>query len=422
MPERSTTISHGSGSESPGLLSLLAALPGVSDVLRGIANYNVGPETELLERAAYFPLLLAAPSRPVAGGFEVESGAARRFEIGAQAAGSRLAAVNRVGAPAATVRFRWRLVPDDYVGSPDRVAPLPALPLRPGVGQRFEVFDWTLRFADGASGFRAYGAGRTLPEAGGVGPGAGMAFVLDVLEGFGQLAGLAGAVVASGTVGPDGGLELGVVVRVMDPSGHLLARWPLPSPSPWAGPETGVTYLAFLGQVDPQRPVTLRFSLTAGVLGSNVFELLRPAELDFETAGGLRSRTARGSITGSVKARLSFNPLALCPTTPVQTRLGSFELRDPTGRSIGSIASDMIEGRSFRTRLEGALLPVFRFAGFGPVTGGTGEFTGARGIMTMNSAISVQPRTLSNLYVLRLDDPDGRFRATAERVFSGGAS
>jgi hypothetical protein len=33
--------------------------------------------------------------------------------------------------------------------------------------------------------------------------------------------------------------------------------------------------------------------------------------------------------------------------------------------------------------------------------------------MMMNSVISVQPRTLSNLYVLRLDDPDGRYRAVS---------
>jgi hypothetical protein len=240
-----------------------------------------------------------------------------------------------------------------------------------------------------------------------------MAFVLDVLEGFGRLAGLAGTVVASGTLGPDGRLDLGVVARIMDPSGHLLARWPLPALPPGAKAGAGVTYLAFLGQIDPQNPVTLRLSLTAGILGSNVFELLRSAELDFDTGGGLHGRTVRGSIVGSVKARLSFNPLALSPLTPIQTRFGSFEFRDSDGRSIGSIAGDMIEGRSFRTRLEGALLPVFRFAGFGPITGCTGDFAGARGIMTMNSVVSVQPRTLSNLYVLRLDDPDGRYGAAA---------
>jgi hypothetical protein len=32
-------------------------------------------------------------------------------------------------------------------------------------------------------------------------------------------------------------------------------------------------------------------------------------------------------------------------------------------------------------------------------------------MMTMNSAVSVFPRTLSNLYVLRFVDPVGRYRA-----------
>jgi hypothetical protein len=90
-----------------------------------------------------------------------------------------------------------------------------------------------------------------------------------------------------------------------------------------------------------------------------------------------------------------------------------FELHAADGRSLGTVSSDMIEGRSFRTRLDGMLLPVFRFGGFGPISGGTGELAGASGIMTMNSVISVQPRTLSNLYVLRLNDPRGRYRAAA---------
>jgi hypothetical protein len=75
----------------------------------------------------------------------------------------------------------------------------------------------------------------------------------------------------------------------------------------------------------------------------------------------------------------------------------------------------MIEGRAMRTELAGAPMPVFRFGGFGPILGGTGEFSGADGMMTMNSAISVFPRTLSNLYIFRLSDPTGRFRATMHK-------
>ena len=63
-------------------------------------------------------------------------------------------------------------------------------------------------------------------------------------------------------------------------------------------------------------------------------------------------------------------------------------------------------------------MPVFRFGGFGPFLGGTGPFRDAVGMMSLNAAISVFPRTLSNLYVLRVSDVDGRFRAACGRAWS----
>lgn len=421
MPERTTTSRPDCGPDQTSeLLSLLGSLPGVSETIQAISTFNIGPVTALLERAGYFPLLLTAPGRRWGDSFEMEH-ELRRCELATGEERSRIVARNRVGGPEASVRFRWRFIPDDYVGEPDRVQPLPPLPFQPGASQRVEVFDWGLRFAGGASGFRAYGTGRTLPSAGAAAPAVGLAFVLDVLEGYGELAGLSGTVVASGVLAPHGALELGLVVRVMAPSGGPLTEPPRAPLPPWASPERGVTWLSFLGQVDPDHPVTLRISLTEGILGSNVFELLRGAELDSasDPAGRLRGGATRGALAGSVSARLDFDPLSLASITPIRTRCGIFEFHDRAGRSLGSLASDMIEGRSFRTRLEGMLLPVFRFGGFGPIQGGSGEFAGARGIMTMNSVISVQPRTLSNLYVLRLDDPDGRYRAAAQNASGG---
>jgi hypothetical protein len=405
---------------SPGLLSLLTSLPGVSEAVQAVTTWNIGPVTDLLEQAAFFPLLLAADSRPGSAGFEV-TGDLRRFEIAAAESLVGLTGQSRAGGPAASVRFHWRFVPSDYVGDPDCRVPLPALPFQPGTSQRVEVYDWELRFYGSVSGFRAYGTGRTLPEAGVASPETGLAFVLDVLEGYGELVGLAGTVVASGTLGPLGALNVGVVTRIMDPAGGLLATSPLPPLPPGSGPETGVTWMAFAGEVDPSHPVTLRLSLTEGILGSWVYERLRVTDLDFseQVPGRLQSRATPGAVVGSVSARLSFNPLALCPVTPVQTRCGVFEFHDPAGRSLGTVVSDMIEGRSFRTSLQDMLLPVFRFGGFGPISGGTGEFAGARGIMSMNSVISVQPRTLANLYILRLDDSDGRYRAAARSAAGG---
>jgi len=419
MTERTTRIRSDSEREPPGLLSLLGSLPCVSQVVQAISTFNLGPVNALLKRAAYFPLLLAAPSRPGLDAFEV-AGEMRRFDIVAEEERSRCVGCNQVGAPAADIRFRWRVVPDDHQGDPERAQPLPALPLLPGVSQRIEVLDWELRFRDGASGFRAYGMGRTLPDAA---AGNGVALVLEMLAGYGRLAGLAGTVVASGTLSPQGGLSLGVIVRVMDPAGGLAAQGPPGPLPPEAGPEPGATWLAFFGETDPDNPVTLRISLGEGILGSNVFELMRTVDLDFDAvADRLRSRTVEGALTGGLRAQLDFNPLDPRPVSPIRTRYGVFDFRDRAGRSVGSVAADMIEGRSLRTRVEGMLLPVFRFAGFGPVQSGTGAFAGARGIMTMNSVISVLPRTLANSYILRLDDPDGRFRAAARGTFGGWTS
>jgi hypothetical protein len=98
--------------------------------------------------------------------------------------------------------------------------------------------------------------------------------------------------------------------------------------------------------------------------------------------------------------------------TPIQTTDGVFTFFDSDHRPIATLMANMVEGRAFRTDVPDSPAPLFRFGGFGPFISGTGIFAGAEGMMTMNAAISVMPRTLSNLYVLRFADPDGRFRRT----------
>jgi hypothetical protein len=54
----------------------------------------------------------------------------------------------------------------------------------------------------------------------------------------------------------------------------------------------------------------------------------------------------------------------------------------------------------------------------GPLLGGSGRFEGVDGMMSLNAAVSVFPRTLSNLYVFRIHDPTGRFRETCQSAWS----
>ena len=95
---------------------------------------------------------------------------------------------------------------------------------------------------------------------------------------------------------------------------------------------------------------------------------------------------------------------------PIQTTDGVFTFYDQEGSTIGKIFSNMVEGRALRTQIAGLPMPLFRFVGFGPVLGGTGQFSGADGLMTLNSAVSVFPRTLSNLYIFRFYDPQMKLR------------
>ena len=398
-------------------MDALRSLPCVSTVTQTLTTLNIGAVTEQLEKAAYFPLLMSGG--PHLGGPRTAA-EPRRYVIDTELTNDGLVPHNQISVPAAVAEFGWRILPTGREGEPRDPS------LTPGVAQPFEIFDFRLNFNGSESGFTAYGAGQTLPGAGSRPGSVGVAFVLDVQEGFGQFQGLAGTVTASGDLipghgGAGGSLELVLMVRMADPAGQLLASGPLVPYGPGFGvPTPAATYMAFLGEVDPSHPVTLRFSLTEGLLGSNVFELLRTARLDFSTTPGptpgLKALATTGAIAGSVSAELNFDPLALAPNTPITTQNGVFEFHDRLGNRLGCVYADMTAGRSFRTSLEGVLLPVFRFGGFGPLRGGTGAFAGARGIMLLNAVISVQPRTLSNLYLFRFAHPTGPVVTSPRRI------
>lgn len=293
----------------------------------------------------------------------------------------------------------------------------PTTILNPFVSQRFTMLNGQLSFKDATgSGFRAFGVGRTFPVTEDGKSRLRIGAVIEILEGLGEFAGMTGAFVINGYIQPPMKLALNLMVRVMDPHGKLRAEGPLTPLRPVPDPDPTATFMFFLGETDTSKPVKLNVSPDGQILGSQVFERLRLVRLDFDLASGRpRSRTVEGPIVGDVNATLHFNPLASTSVSPIQTTNGVFTFRDRKGNSLGTVLSNMVEGRAIRTPLEGAPMPVFRFGGFGPLLGGTGLFARADGMMSMNSAISVFPRTLSNLYIFRFYDPHGRFREAAER-------
>ena len=390
---------------------------------------GVNPETyklpvvqHLLRRAAYFSFFSmpnsAEPNVPIIAngqmiGVHVHENL-HRFDVrmARPTAERGLRAANVVGLPAAKVHIIWRPIPDDYVANPN--GDPPPTPLDPTRSQRFTFLDGEFRFDDAShSGFHGFGTGRTFPVRINGQPQLRIGAVIDILEGYGKLKNHQGTVVVNGYITPPSGLALNIMLRVLDPSGDLLTTSDLPALVPIPDPDPGTTFLTFLGEENDDEPTTTISGPGGQMQGASVHELLRLVHLD-SAATGRRAplaKTSVGTLVGRLDGQLLFNPFApgLQPPIPFQTRNGVFQFFDGHGGTIGTLTADIVEGRAFPAQLPGAPMPVFRFGGFGPFISGTGQLSGAVGMMSLNAAISVFPRTLSNLYVLRVSDPDGRF-------------
>jgi len=417
----------------PGLQLPPSFPPGVDPT-----TYKIAEVTKLLEAADYFPIFNipspASKNQPVPVPLPLLSAIPQlmtavnvneqlhRFEVVVVPPTRQrgLTAINRVGEPVGRVQIRWTPMPDDYDAGPN-VLPPPTI-LNPFVSQRFCMLNGALDFDDPkGSGIRAFGCGRTFPAGAGAAGKLYIGAAIDVIEGLGELCGLPGAtfpgatMVVNGFIQPPDNLRLNLMVRVMDPGGLLRATPPLPPlvPAPAGADDPTAVFFYFLGAPDPKRPVQLILGPNGMPVGSHVFENLHLVHLacDVSAPAGLRSVVDQGPVIGTVAATLWFNFLDPRPVFPIQTTDGVFTFFDPDGAPLGTVLSNMVEGRAFRTNLPGAPMPVFRFGGLGPLLGGSGEFANAAGMMTMNSVISVFPRTLSNLYMLRIEDPTGRLRA-----------
>ena len=393
-------------------------------------TYKVVEVERLLKSAAYFPIFNSdnpnMPNQPVPllPGIPLLSQyllkavnvneELHRFQVVEEEQGG-LRAMNRVGEPVANVHIRWTPIPENFQAAPGVLPPTTIL--NPFCSQRFTMLDGQLSFKDArGSGFRAFGAGRTFPASENGQSVLRIGAVIEILEGLGEFAGMTGAFAINGYIQPPMKLGLNLMVRVMDPQGKLKAEGPAAPLRPVADPDPNAVFMFFLGETDTSKPVKLNMSPDGQILGSEVYERLRLVRIDFDLASGApRSSTVEGPFVGNVSATLHFNPLAPTTVSPIQTTNGVFTFHDRNGNSLGTVLCNMVEGRAMRTPLEGAPMPVFRFGGFGPILGGTGFFDQADGMMSMNSAISVFPRTLSNLYIFRFYDPQGRFREAAKR-------
>jgi len=415
----------------PDVAAVLQSLPPLPPTFPpGIdpATYQLETVSRLIKSAAYLSIFSIhnpkIPNTPIPSprdpgrliGIEAHE-ELHRFEItvAEPTVECGLKAINRVGERVADVHVKWMLIPDDFEAAPGRVPP--PTELDPTRSQRFTFLDGQMKFRDrDGSGFRAFGAGRTFPVMIDNQLQLRVGSVVEVLEGFGKFRGLPGTVVVNGYLTPPQGLFLNFMIRFMDTAGKLRARYPFKSLKRIPDPDRGSTFLVFLGEDDPDNPTTPSF--TPNGIQANVHELLRLVHINFDVGNSVRSRTRVGPVVGKLSTTLSFNPQDPNPVTTYRTTNGVFAFVDRGGHTVGTLNADVVEGRALRTELAGAPLPVFRFGGFGPFTGGTGPFAGAQGMLSMNAVISVFPRTLSNLYVMRISDPDGKFRNTVRDAWS----
>jgi hypothetical protein len=328
---------------------------------------------------------------------------------------SRLKVRQKFGEPTGTFHCRLMVSPDDFQWSPG-LEPSPIL-FDPTVAQRFVMLDNEFNFGDGTDGFRGYAVGRTFPLtvngrsrllAGAVG---------NIMEGFGRITGLEGTYLFTGTITPGFGLLGDITLRVVDWSGNLRTESEISSLSPISNPDPEATYIVLRGQKkDAAQRSEYSFSPDGRVQGLMTPAQWRSARYDFTTRGrkGLRGEVTVGQIIGSLDATIMadlFGPPGTAANPGDFTTQELYTFVDENGETIGTITAGVVLGESFDLKfpaLPGQ--PGLRFGGFGLIQGGTGYFSGVRGMLTVNSLIGIMPHALSLMHVFRIIDPRHKYR------------
>lgn len=387
-------------------------------------NFSAEALQRLVDEAAHFNLFSlpgAPPSAllaPGGGNHPVGlklSETLHRFEVSVQPPTSArpLRARNVVGEAVGQFTHRWLLIPDDFVALPEREPP-PTV-LDPARAQRFVMLDSLCRFGAGQDGFRGFGTGQTLPVTINGQRQLLVTAIGSVLEGFGRFKDHeAGTYVYCGSFSPQQGFQGNILLRVMDAPGTLRTAHSLPALEARPDPEPGITYLVLRGEAVPSDAVTPRIGPNGQLQGLNVEQGLRLLYLDGKARGrgGVQSLARVGPVVGRILARVNFDPTAPGGATlnPIPfTTFDEFSFFDAAGRNIGGFTGDSSEGRVFNILVGGQ--KGIRFGGTGRLLSGSGPFQGLDGLLTDNSVVIFTPHVSASVYVLRINDPDGRFRA-----------
>lgn len=377
-----------------------------------------------LDKAAYFHFY-SAPERGARGsssGMRICE-TLHRFDtpLYAPPGSDSLRAANVIGESLASFESRWMLMPDWMQARPGMEPD--SEPFDTSRPRRFVMLDGICRFGGGRDGFEGFGSGMTAPGPDNAGP-VPCGAVGTILRGFGKFEGLVGTYTYVGTLCPQTGFRGSVLLRVIDPDGRFEGRSP-PLLKPADFSEPGVTYIVFRGQ-KKDRSAKTGFLTGAGgqVVGLLVTQQLRIMDPQSGRPHGHPVAHAQiGPVIGEMNARIKFN--LTDPGAPGSAEApipflsaNDFTFYDSKGGVLGTLSSSGGEGRTFRLQLAGVpRQAALRFGAFLPITGGTGCFEGVRGMMTDNSAVGIAPHAVVTFYVLRIDDPKGKFRARFQNAW-----
>jgi hypothetical protein len=338
-----------------------------------------------------------------------------RFQIKVQPPSPHkpLTASNLVGEKVGSFRHRWMLTPDDWAAVPDRNPPQTALD--PSRSQRFVMLDSECRFGNSGDGFRGFGTGQTIPSSSPGRP-TQITAVGTILEGFGKFQGHEqGTYVYCGVLTPESQFTGNILLRVEDPRQTLHTDNDLPGIEQVANPEPDITYIVFRGQAIPSDPVSPRIGPDGKPNGLVVVQGLRLLDLDCKSRGpgGVTSTAGIGPTIGKITASVTFDPAAPGGSNldPIPFLADDeFFFYDSAGKpNAGTLHANSTEGRVFKTLISGQ--PGIRFGGTGLILSGSGPFNGIAGLMTDNSVVAFTPHVSASVYVLRISDPQGRFRS-----------
>jgi hypothetical protein len=332
-----------------------------------------------------------------------------RFRSTVRSPASRgcLEVVQTVGEAAGNFRSLWLFCPEDAAWAPGRYPP-PAL-FDPYRSQRFVMQQAAFHFACTRDFCRGYGAGRTFPATADGRPLTLAAGIGTLLEGGGKFHGLQGTFSLTGIVTEELGFRGSITLRVVDPAAKIRSDRDVPRLKPYRFQPRDATFLVVRGE-KRDRTVKTTFGPPPGdgrvsLVTPSLMRAVDPAWAVREGAG-LHSTTRVGPPVGEFTATVYFDLAAPSGTVSAPVSFTTDEVytfQDEDGNCLGTINAGVVEGWSFGLRFPSAPgQPGLRFGGVGPITSGTGQFAGAKGVLTVNSLIGISPHALSLLHTLHL--------------------